>query len=131
MTMSIMTIVGISIVGTILCVVIKQYKPEYAAAISICTGTLVLLMLLVNFGEIFGFLNELSVIGKLNSEYGEIVGKSLGICVLTQLAGDTCRDCGQTSIASKVELGGKISVLVLCIPIFTALLKTVGKLIDL
>ena len=57
--------------------------------------------------------------------------KALGVCVVTQLASDTCKDCGQNSIASKIELGGKVLILAISLPMFTSLLETINKLINL
>ncbi len=57
--------------------------------------------------------------------------KSLGICHLTQIASETCKDCGFNSIASKVELAGKIAIVLLTLPMLESLIKTIEKLIYL
>ena len=67
----------------------------------------------------------------INSEYFTIVLKSLGICYVTQLASDTCRDSGYSAIASKVELAGKVSIVVIALPLFTNLVDIALGLIQL
>ena len=55
--------------------------------------------------------------------------KTLGICFLAQFAADSCRDAGESALASKVELAGKISILVLSLPLFEDIAQTALGLI--
>ena len=57
--------------------------------------------------------------------------KCLGVCYLCEIAGQVCREAGQTAIASKVELAGKAAVLLLCLPMFEELLEIALTLINL
>ena len=65
----------------------------------------------------------------LTQEYGLILFKTLGICFLAQFAADSCRDAGESALASKVELAGKISILVLSLPLFEDIAQTALGLI--
>lgn len=129
--MEISTIVVIGIIGAIICVVINQYKPEYTVLVALATGLIILLFTIPHFSSILEYINEFVSMGQIDSGYGKIVVKALGVCVVTQLASDTCKDCGQGSIASKIELGGKVSILALSIPLFVSLLETIKKLMNL
>lgn len=124
-------IIAIGIIGALVCAVINQYKPEYTMLAAIATGIVILLLLVPDISLITEYLNEIVQVEKIDLSYGKTVVKALGICIITQLASDTCRDCGQSSIASKIELGGKVSVLVISIPIFVSLIETVQELINL
>lgn len=124
-------IIVVGIIGALVCVVINQYKPEYTMLAAIATGIVILLLLVPDIYLITDYLNEIVQVEKIDLSYGKTVVKALGICIITQLASDTCRDCGQSSIASKIELGGKVSVLVISIPIFVSLIETVRELINL
>lgn len=57
-------------------------------------------------------------------EWGESVIKALGVAVLVQIASDICRDCGESSIASGVELVGKIEIIILCLPMMEKIIST-------
>ena len=76
-------------------------------------------------------LKEMLSKASFSLEYIGILVKSLGVCYLTQLASDACRDAGETAISSKLELAGKITVLSLGLPLFGKLLEIVKKLIAL
>lgn len=124
-------IIAIGIIGALVCVVINQYKPEYTMLAAMATGLVILLLIIPEVSLITEYLNEIMQVGQIDLSYGKTIVKALGICIVTQLASDTCKDCGQSSIASKIELGGKVSVLVISIPIFVSLIETVQDLINL
>ena len=121
--------IGIGLIGMILAVLFRQHKPEYAPLISLAAGLAVVFLLLGQLEPIFSQMEEILRQAGIGTEYIAVLLKSLGICYITQLAADTCRDAGESAIASKMELAGKITVLTLAVPYFTGMLQTVGELI--
>lgn len=63
-------------------------------------------------------------------EYGLILFKALGICLITQLASDACRDAGEAALASKADLAGKVTLLVLALPLFQKIGELAVSLIN-
>lgn len=131
MTFEFSSVVAVGIIGALVCVVLKQYKPEFAAPAAICTGLIILLIVIPQFSSALEYITKITQMGEIGSTYSITIAKALGICIISQLASDTCKDCGQSSLASKVELGGKISVLLISIPMFASLIETVNKLINM
>ena len=121
--------IGIGLIGMILAVLFRQHKPEYAPLISLAAGLAVVFLLLGQLEPIFSQMEEILRQAGIGTEYIAVLLKSLGICYITQLAADTCRDAGESAIASKMELAGKITVMTLAVPYFTGMLQTVGELI--
>ena len=103
--------IGVGLVGMVIAVLLRQYKPEYAVFVSLAVGILIIGMLCSQLLPIFDELKEMLSKASLSLEYIGILVKSLGVCYLTQLASDACRDAGETAISSKLELAGKITVL--------------------
>lgn len=128
--MNIITIIGIGIVGMVLAVLLKQYKPEYAIGVGLAVGVTVFLVVLVQSLPIFEQIRELFSNINMEFEYTGILFKSLGICFVTQLASDACVDAGQTAIASKIEIAGRVAVLLVSLPLFNVLLSIASKLIN-
>lgn len=120
-------IIGIGLIGMVIAVLLRQYKPEYAVFVSLAVGILVIGMLCSQLLPIFDELK--TMLSNLSLEYIAILIKSLGVCYLTQLASDACRDAGEMAISSKLELAGKITVLSLGLPLFGKLLEIVKQLI--
>ena len=55
---------------------------------------------------------------KISHDYIIILFKSLGICFITQFASDSCSDAGEESLSSKVELAGKVAIIITALPLF-------------
>ena len=124
-------IIGIGLIGMVIPVLFRQYKPEYAVFVSLAVGILVIGMLCSQLLPIFDELKTMLSKASLSLEYIAILIKSLGVCYLTQLASDACRDAGEMAISSKLELAGKITVLSLGLPLFGKLLEIVKQLISI
>lgn len=127
--MDIIKIVGIAFVTLIVVIILKQYKPEFAMYASILGGAIILFM---SFGKITGIiqlLENISLKTAINGEFLGILIKITGIAFLTEFAVSVCKDAGETAIANKVDLGGKVIIIAISIPIVSALLETVVKVL--
>lgn len=123
--MNIFQIVIIGIVGVLLVLSIKEKSPEFALGTSLITGVIVLTAIISQFDGILDFLNRYLSIDGLNSDFIKILLKILGIAYVTQFGAEVCKDAGSASIASKIELAGKVIILSYGIPIIISLLDTV------
>lgn len=128
--MDIMAIVGVGLVGAVLSIVLKQYKPEFSIYISLISGMIILFALLAVLKPAVTTLQELLNTVQINEMYGEVLLKSLGICYITQLSVDSCKDAGESAIASKLELAGKAAIVITALPLFKSLATTVTGLIN-
>lgn len=128
--MDIFAIFGIAIVSAVICLLLKQYRPEYAMVVSIACGILLFLMILKSLSPAFQSMTDLMGKVAINSEYTKAIIKTLGVCYVTQLASDACRDAGQTAIASKVELAGKVFIVLISLPLFQNLVEVAFSLIN-
>lgn len=129
--MDIFSIIAIGVVGSLICVLLKQYKPEYALTLAICCGVLIFALIIFMLNPIFDNIKILLSNSGINLEYSKIIVKSLGVCYVSQLASDACKDSGQRMIASKIELAGKASILILCLPLFQRLSSIAISLINI
>ena len=127
--MEIFQIVGIGLVATILIVIIKQTKPEFAILISIAAGVIIFSMLLSKLVYVIDTISSLSSRADVNISYFNTILKIIGMAYLVEFASQISRDAGQDSIAMKIELGGKILIMVLAIPILLALMDLIIKIL--
>lgn len=128
--MEIVTIAGVVVVAAFLAVILRQQRPEQAMAVSLAAGIGILALVAAKALPVIGSLRELLAGAALPSEYGTILFKALGICLLTQLAADACRDAGENALASKAELAGKLLLLTLALPLFEKIAQTAAALIN-
>ena len=116
-------IIGIGMIALIIIIVIKQYRPEFAIYISIIAGILILSISLQKMGEIVTLIQSVSEKAGINGKFISILLKITGIAILTEFAVSVCKDSGQSAIASKIEMGGKVIIISMSIPIISSLLE--------
>ncbi len=117
--------VSVGMVGAVLALMLKEWKPELSAAVSIATGIFLLFGVFEELREVFSEFSGLMERGGVDLRYFQIVVKIIGISYLAQFGSSICRDSGQTAIAEKIELAGKAAVVSLTLPILIAFLEFV------
>ncbi len=126
--MDILQIVCIGIVAVVLSVTIKQQKPEIALQVSIATGLLIFILIVVKLTSVIEFIKTFSRKADIDAAYIEILLKIVGIAYIAEFGAEVCKDAGESSIASKIELAGKVTIVILAVPIISSLLDLVVKL---
>lgn len=115
----------IGVGAAILAAWIKNIKQEYAVWILLGVGVLLSFFVV---GKLEMIVEELQFLRSYFSSYGsclKLLLKIIGITYLAEISADLCKDAGANALASQIELFGKLSILVLCMPIMTSLLETI------
>lgn len=68
------------------------------------------------------------LLGSAASEYAQLLLSAVGIAALVGVCADLCRACGETTVASYVEMAGRLEILLLCIPLIREVLAAVAAL---
>ena len=119
-----------ALVASVLALFLKQSKmPVAALLLSLAAGIVVLLMLLPRLQSIFQVLRELAEKTDINYAYLGVIFKLLGIAYICEFAAQLCRDAGEGALSMKIEMGGKVGILLLSLPIMTQILQTVLDLL--
>ena len=103
---------------------LKEYRKDFAIYSSLIGGAIILYYVIDYLKNIVKFLDSLSTTG-ISSSFIILLIKITGISILTEFAVSICKDMGESSIASKVDLGGKVIIISMSIPIISALLETI------
>ncbi len=127
--MEIVKIIGIGLVALIAIIILKQYKPEFVIYISLLAGTIILFLSLDKINGIVNLLSNLSTKANISNQFLTILLKITGIAFLTEFAVSICKDSGEAAIASKIDLGGKVIIIGMSIPIISALLELIIKIL--
>lgn len=121
--------VGLGLIATFLILVIKEQKPVFAFLLATFTGVVIFLALIGKIADVLGILTRLAEQAQVNTMFLETVLKIIGIAYIAEFGAQVTRDAGQASIASKIELAGKILIMVMAIPIITMLIETVVQIL--
>ncbi len=127
--MEVIRIIGIGLVALIIIILLKQYRPEFAIYISLLTGVLILLLVMDKLTGIINLLQSLASKTSINSTFLTLLIKITGIAFLSEFAVSICKDSGEAAIASKIEIGTKIIIISMSIPIISSLLEIILKIL--
>ena len=127
--MEIIKRIGIALIALIIIIMLKQYRPEYAIFISILTGILILFLVMDRLSGIVNLIQSVQDKFSVNTQFIALLIKITGIAFLSEFAVSICKDSGEGAIASKIELGSKIIIVSMSVPIISSLLEVVVKIL--
>ena len=122
-------IIGIGFISLIIIIIIKQYKPEFAIYVSIVSGIIIIYMIFYKLEGIINLLKMISNKSGINNNFLDLLLKITGIAFLAEFAINLCKDSGEGAIASKIEMGTKVIIVSMSIPIISSLLEVITKLL--
>ena len=128
--MIIYKIIGIGITGAILSVLVKQYRPDFAIAVPILVSVAIFVFCVPYIESAVDMLSDITDKAGIDMGKAGIVVKIIGVAYVCQFASDICTDAGERSIASKIELGGKLVIVAMSMPIIYSLLDIVKDIIN-
>ncbi len=128
--MELMSILILLITAAFLSVLLRHNQPEAALGIGLIAGVVVLWKVLGRVVPLIESVRSMLEGAALSSVYVGILFRALGVCLLTQLAADTCRDAGETALATKAEFVGKILLMVLSMPLFEEIIHLAQSLMQ-
>lgn len=115
--MTVWMLLGIVLAGVSVSTMLRQTQPTLAMLLSAGIGVLLLVTVLSDMTPLMDRVSRL-IGGSVNEEYVTVLLKAVGIGLVTQFAADVCRDAGETSLAGKAELAGRVLLLLCGLPLF-------------
>ncbi|AFJ62647.1 stage III sporulation protein AD [Bacillus amyloliquefaciens] len=97
--------------------------------IVVFSGCVIFLYLIDQIYDIIRMIEKIAVNANVNMVYVETILKIIGIAYIAEFGAQLTKDAGQGAIASKIELAGKILILVMAVPILTVIIETILGLI--
>lgn len=126
--MEMIQIVGIGVIATLLILLVKEQKPIFAFLLAVFTGIVIFLFLLGKISTVLQVLEDLSTKTSIQPVFFKTILKIIGTAYIAEFGAQIVRDAGQEAVASKIELAGKIVILMMAIPIITVIIETVVNL---
>ena len=126
MSATLFKICGIAIISAMLTVLLRKWGADLSVLVKIASGIVLASLCFSAVAPIVEYVKELAAIneGSGLSESVEFMLQVLAVAIVTHICATVCRDCGETTVASYVELGGKGEILLLSLPM-------VKRIIDL
>jgi stage III sporulation protein AD len=120
-------VVGLAVLATVVLAVLRRERPEWGVLVGVAAGTVLLLAVLKPLAQVVVDLLRLAALGRVQSQYLALILKVLGVAYLASLAAQVARDAGEGMVAERVELAGKVVILLMAVPLLSAILDTLLK----
>lgn len=127
--MDIVKIVGVGLLAGMLISLLRQQKPELAMQLAIATGAMISILMISRVMQVVDVLQTLGAKARMDQAYMGTILKIIGIAYVADFGSQVLQDAGERSVATKVEMAGKILIMLLAVPVILAIIDTVLKLL--
>jgi stage III sporulation protein AD len=125
----IVKVVGLGLLAGMLINILRQQKPELAMQLSIAAGVMLFFLMVSKVMRVVDVMQTLSARAAIEQAHMETVLKIIGIAYVADFGSQVLQDAGEKAVATKVEMAGKILIMLLAIPVILAILDAVLKLL--
>lgn len=125
--MNIIQVGILGVAGILLAAQLKQEKSEVAVYLSIGISLFVFFEILDSLEVLVTTVREIGTYIQIDGSYIMTLIKMLGITYIAEFSSGLCKDAGYSAIATQIEMFGKITILVLSLPILLALLRSIQE----
>jgi len=121
-------IVALIIIAVTLALSLKSKSPEISNLLSIAICIVIIALCIGRIGTILDTLRQIAKYINIDSTYIVILLKLIGIAYVCEFASGISKDAGYSSVASQIELMGKLTMLMVSLPV---LLNVVQMILDI
>ncbi|SHI08300.1 stage III sporulation protein AD [Sporobacter termitidis DSM 10068] len=122
-------VAAVAVAGTVLGLVIKKNSPEMALMLTISLALIALYLAFDTIKSVTDFITSMASAAQISPAVLTVVLKAVGISIVTKLSADVCRDAGQSSVASGIELTGAFAALYIALPLFKTVMDMLESLV--
>ena len=118
------------VAGTLLAIQFKSGKSEYGIYITVVLSLIIFFSVLGHIGTIVEAMKGIGRFIQMDQAYIGTLIKMLGITYIAEFSSGICKDAGYQTIASQIEIFGKLSILAVSMPILMALMEMVQDILS-
>ena len=125
--MDVIQVAALAVAGVLLAVQFKSGKAEYGIYLGAALSILIFFQILGKLNVILEVIKTIGEFLPLNKIFAGTLLKMLGITYVAEFSASICQDAGYQTIARQIEILGKLTILVMSMPILLALLQTIRE----
>ena len=126
-----LTVAALCIIAAIICKLMERYNKEYTIFISIAVCCGVMISVFTAVAPVIELLETLLSGSGVSDSSIVLLFKAVGVCYLSQFAYDICKDNGLAALASQAELIGKVTVILIAMPLFESVISIISRLVNM
>ncbi|WP_068671911.1 stage III sporulation protein AD [Oceanobacillus sp. Castelsardo] len=123
--MDILQVVLLGVVASILYLILKDTNSSFAFFIILITGIIIFFAIIQQILIIFELIQNLGRNANIDGLYMETILKIIGIAYIAELGANLTKEAGLSAVAKNIELAGKVFIILLAVPIITAVVEAI------
>ena len=134
MSGGILKLFGGAIIAVLIIVILRRESPDMALSVKMCAGVILAVACIASMTPIIEYVGEIGESFGADESLSmaiEVLLKALGVSILAHVTANICRDAGEGSIAYYVELGAKIEILILSLPLLVDIISLAAELLEM
>lgn len=127
--MSLISVVFSAVVAALIAIKVREVNAACSVVLSAAACVMLMYFVVDRFNRIAGYVDRITGYVSVNIVYVDIILKMIGIAYICQFATDICRDAGYGAIASQIEICGKVSLMLLGMPVLMSVIDLVVSIV--
>ncbi len=115
--------IGIGVTGVLLALSLKDHRRDMALLVSLAAGLCVTWCVISELAAAADGFRVIAEKTGTDTRYFLIILKITGISCCTDFAANLCRDAGESAVAAKLEIAGKVVIMAMTVPIIKSFLE--------
>lgn len=118
-------IITVAIITAFTSALLRKNHPEYAVALTITATVIIFSIMADSFSQVILKIKAMMEKSDIEVSYINAILKIMGVAYISEYSGAVLSDAGESALAKKVELAGKIIIFLLTVPILETLLTLI------
>lgn len=128
--MSLISVLFAAVVVVLIIIWLREVNPGYAAILSMGACVMLMYFVISRLGQLESYIERLTSYASLDIAYIEIILRMIGVAYICRFTGDICRDAGYGAIAVQVEMAGRISLILMSMPVLMSVIDLVVAIVE-
>lgn len=120
---------GVVLVAVLLILTLGSHGREMGSLLGLGVCCMAVLVAVNYLRPVVDFLGTLEALGGLDHDLVELLLKAVGVGMLAEISALVCSDAGNASMGKAVQILGTAVILWLSLPLFTALMELLQKIL--
>jgi len=127
--MLLLKVAAVAVAGAVIGLVIMKSSPDMTLMLGLVLSLAAVFVAVDLITSVVEFIRDLAEAANVSPAVLAVVFKTVGVSIVTRIASDVCKDAGQSSVASGVELVGSLTALYVALPLFETVVGMIRSLV--
>ena len=113
---------ALALIAAMLITLFRKWGSDFATLLKVAAGALVASAAL---GGIVPIVEYMRSLGEVSLPWETVEGllRILAVAIVTHICATICRDCGESTLGGYLELGGKVEIIALTLPMIEEIVE--------